>query len=693
MRHRVNSSFRQTINSHRFRGISMLLKLFYIAAICTSCASPPIQEESTDKETVPPVVIDDLEPPSAGLDATITATPLLESVSLVLDGSTDLQNMNNKVYYRKKGNGNWKNAYPLVADPTDDALAGGIIGLEENTEYEVKVSLLESNTVIQSFQAEFKTWPTDPPINPDKVYSIADIYEGGMLNLEELGISGEPGGWAKIVGDGQTVIDGGYDNYTAIKIGAASYVMFENLKVKGGRLHAIHSLKAHHLRFRNLDVSGWGRTSGAVNDGISYEKPSDEDPINYDSAFWLESTGVVVVERSYVHDPRTGANTWEHGHPSGPNAYLVSTKHSEPDFRGQVVLRYNDFVGGDKHRFNDVVESRSNGSRDGGFIRDSDIYGNYFAFSNDDLVELDGGQHNVRFYGNRLEAGYNGVSIAPNMRGPGFIAGNLIHDLGDERGMAWTAFKAGGLTVKPEGTSYLFHNTVYAKANSLHGTGYSGDRAFNAVTRNNLLVSSAGWSERQYSIRDIAQEPGSDFDFDLLYSTQAAAGVVQAYGGAEANGLTNETPHFRDAPAGKFNLLEESAAINKGTYIANYSDGFLGAAPDIGAFEYGVAKTIPVRPIKITSDAYRVELDAQSPETRTIKLSNSGSDTDFKVLINQHADWIKVSPSSGMISGDGTKDLEISIDSQKMGGSDSRAGAIIIKFDDGYSIPVSVYAD
>ena len=86
-----------------------------------------------------------------------------------------------------------------------------------------------------------------------------------------------------------------------------------------------------------------------------------------------------------------------------------------------MIVRNNRLYGSDTNRFNDVIEGRQNSWRNGGFVRDSAIYGNYLAFANDDLVELDGGQRNVLFYNNELTQGYTGISVAPNRLGPNYI--------------------------------------------------------------------------------------------------------------------------------------------------------------------------------------------------------------------------------------------------------------------------------
>ena len=52
----------------------------------------------------------------------------------------------------------------------------------------------------------------------------------------------------------------------------------------------------------------------------------------------------------------------------------------------------------ESYRWNDAIEGGGNFHVDGGFNRDADIYGNLMCFANDDAVEIDGGQTNVRVF-------------------------------------------------------------------------------------------------------------------------------------------------------------------------------------------------------------------------------------------------------------------------------------------------------
>jgi hypothetical protein len=292
-------------------------------------------------------------------------TPLINSVSVTLFNQTE--DTSAEVKFREINSKNWKNAFPLAWDPTRSALSGSIVKLEADTDYAVNITLVQQGSPVDEITLTFKTRKNSPPINPNLVYYLSDIYSGeGTLDLELLNIKGTEDGWAKIIGDDDTpIIASELDDY-GINIGNNSYVYFENVTVNGGRLHGVYSEFAHHIWFNQCDISNWGRQANYFRDGKAYENPNDDKPINYDAGFYLFKSGVVVVENCEVHSPKSKANHWGYGHPNGPTAYLVLANHPEKEFQGQHILRFNRFYGTDTHRLNDVIESRSNGRHWGG---------------------------------------------------------------------------------------------------------------------------------------------------------------------------------------------------------------------------------------------------------------------------------------------------------------------------------------
>ncbi len=419
--------------------------------------------------------------------AGITIEPLMESLSVSIAGQT--ADTKASVYFRRANasNGDWQRANDLQWEPVTAHLTGPLVYLQPDTAYELKIRLEQADGSSQTLMRQTSTRAETPPVDPDKVYQLADIYDGGTLDLEALNIEGKPGAWAKIVGDPEHPIVAPDGNKHAIDIGNNSYIYFENIVVKGGRTHSVFAEKAHHIWINQCDISDWGRSPNILKNGVAYEL-EDAQPINYDSAIYLRQSGVVTVENCHIHDPNALANDWRYGHPKGPNAFFAHANHPNPAYKGQVILRNNVFEGKPEHRFNDVIEGRKNGEPLGGFVRDSAIYGNTLRYANDDGIEIDGGQYNVLVYNNDIAHSYTGVSAIPTRVGPSFIFNNYIHDLGDQTGKQWAAVKLGGLFAGAFGKSHIYHNLITVGRNGIAASRFQEDNTFYTHAQNNIVI-------------------------------------------------------------------------------------------------------------------------------------------------------------------------------------------------------------
>lgn len=466
-----------------------------------------------------------LFPATASSDADYRVVPLIHSASLTVYNQVEYANT--QLWFKPSSTTDWLPALPLQWEPIKGALSGSIVHLDPETAYDIKLEYLDDNQIVSEQLYHFQTRPNSPPIDPDKIYYLSDIYTGGQLNLTTLGIQGTEDGWALIKGDGTEIVAGEDDN-AAIDIGSQSYVKFENITVKGGRFYGIGAKQAHHLWIDGCDISQFGRAGGDMRDGVAYENADSTKAINYDSGIFLQETGVVTIENCEIHSPNGKANHWEYGHPYGPSALLLAARHSVEEYRGQYIIRNNRFYGSDSNRFNDVIESRSNARSWGGFIRDSAIHDNYLAYANDDIIELDGGQNNVLFYNNDIEQGYCGISAIPNMLGPSYIFNNYIHNLGDERQKAWAAIKLGGLMSMPAGVVNIFENLIVTSSNGITASRFESDYTFWANVKNNVLIHDKYWTKMGQGIYDVEQYASSEFTNNLIYNSSYQAPAVLA---------------------------------------------------------------------------------------------------------------------------------------------------------------------
>src|SRR5665213_3279527 len=203
----------------------------------------------------------------------------------------------------------------------------------------------------------------------------------------------------------------------------------------------------------------------------------------------------VTIQRNKIHDPRYSANSWTDGHPAGPQGITFSY------CGGNHVIRWNEISGGAQH-FNDGMGGEDNFSTAGFPNKDSDIYGNKISRTWDDGIEAEGGNANVRIWGNYMDNTSTGVATTITSVGPVYIFRNVFnrnqffdkraHDQ-DER---QPFFKSGSSSDFANGRRYLFHNTMLqaTEAGSQYGlgggagVGGTGDTQLvhNTVSMNNI---------------------------------------------------------------------------------------------------------------------------------------------------------------------------------------------------------------
>ena len=382
--------------------------------------------------------------------------------------------------YRKVGTDEWKRGLPPEYFAETKEYRGSIIYLEEGTEYEVRVKVKgegeEGNTTVHLTPSPqtFRTWKSDVPVA--KTIEIDPATFKSPYSIKE---KGTPDGWIRYV------VKGGRlelrEAEPAFVLKGAAYVLLDDMTIVS-RANARFVIDLHDtkdVRIRNCDLSGWGRIGKPDYASTSLGKPTNgrRETINCDGAVNInrgcENT---VVERCWIHDPVIGANSWRYSHPAGGQAIVAG--YCGPG----TVIRYNDFVGSDLHRWNDAVEGPGNFEENGGLNRDADVYGNFMIFCADDNIELDGGQLNVRCFQNRFENALCGVSIQGCMVGPSYVFDNAFTGGTEE-------FSLGGAEIKTSGVnlygnyvcSYLFGNDFWKPYTHVN----TGDRKMRYVLKDN----------------------------------------------------------------------------------------------------------------------------------------------------------------------------------------------------------------
>lgn len=475
--------------------------------------------------------------------------------------------------------------------------------LKPGTQYEVRLALangfsetLKANTWGEKFR--IKKTVEVPPGTTHLVIRAADSgdeKEGYVL------FTAAPG---KNVID-QSAIEGNdllRDNCIVVKQGA-HHVIIRGLALKNCKRAGIFidrqfepvlETQTHDIVIEGNEISGWG--------GFEYNKPNSGLADNDGAVqcnYWRETDDRkrpdrIIIQGNTMRDPRHGSNPWRAGpgprkHPMGPQGVLFVRCGSNH------VIRYNEIYAKNGKHFMDGLGGGDNFSVAGFPWADSDIYGNRISDVYDDGIEAEGGNRNVRIWGNYLDRVFVAIANAATAVGPLYVWRNVSNRMGGmyqpdgdpDLEMRGPFIKAGSNHPQANGgRAYYFHNTVLQPAGGRYamGAGWgiekSGGKLFNFVSRNNI-----------WQIHKEVQIHGQPKFFSL--SADGHLGPIDAdfdlYNGRFANLGSNAE---RQGWAGRPVYLPESFALKPGspgharaTRIPNFNDQY--AQPDVGAQQSG----------------------------------------------------------------------------------------------------------
>jgi len=545
------------------------------------------------------------------------------------------------VRHRATGAQEWIEGMNLEPCAADRQFRGSIFGLRPDTAYQIECRLIDTSAAAKPassvLRLETRTWREDVPVAEIRPLPSPGP-DGGIL----IDAKGRPDGWiAYRPAPGAAPVDAGTNTDHAVRIEGAAYVVVEGFTIRGGRRDAVRIAKSDSIRVRRCDVAGWGdpgtRKAG-LSDGLYVDARGRV--INFQAGIRVcDGSTRIVVEDCFLHAPRGTANSWEFGHPAGPQGIILDRTG------GNHVLRRNDIVGCEARWWNDAIESIANGEVSGGPYRDTDIHGNVLAFSNDDGTELDGGQINVRYWHNWIDRALCGVSCAPNRAGPSYVFRNLIAGLGEERGKTGSAFKMGGASQSP-GMNVIVHNTIHGPGGGLRSVGFGNDRnrgAYVARSRNNVFAGDGGGD-----VTNVSTDPRNDFDHDLT-----ARGGVKLAGGGERHAVTS-APVFVAAAQGDLRLAPGSPGLDAGVRLPGLNDAFAGAAPDMGALESGLdGPDFPPRPHGLSVQPLRTVLAPPAKggrvegELRVVLPAAAGASWSA----HPNSPWLTCTPDRGAADG------------------------------------------
>ena len=582
-----------------------------------------------------------------------------------------------KVFYRKKGARDWTRVLDPVDMERENAWRGSLMLLEENTPYEFKAELTGSPE--KEIRGTFTTRSSKFKVGKTIVLTKENFREK-LRHIE----SGSQGSYVRYTAAPGFVLEGGNMKLDGvIEADKARFVIFDGLTVKAnGMRHCIKLTDCEDVAVLNCDLSDFGRTDGFRDMRQKGRWTYRGKITGWDGGIFIGGGRRHLVERCYIHDPRSSSNSWFYSHPTGPEAIFIDRT------RGGTVIRYNDLIGSDAKRWNDAIESSGNGAIDGGFGRDSDIYGNHFAFSNDDSIEIEGGEMNIRVYYNLFQGSYCGVSTGCCRLGPSYQFRNVCYRLGDENNRFGIPFK-NGMGNQGDGAVFFINNTVWSPGVRCSFGGFHArppvyNPPLKAWSGNNIVNSSGSAFPSEW------KRWNCQADNDLFFgASEALIAVSKKFlgdWGQEKNALFAD-PGFVDPAAGDLRLKPDSPARNRAAAVPGLKTTHLGAFQPDGL-------EIPRRPFPVKASPAVLNFDCKEPGktlTFTLEGTQSGFKGNFKVLRND--DFFTVTPGSGTLSGREKIRFTVKLDPQKILMPRICNGLALIRFADGFSRAVTVYAD
>ncbi|MFC1607803.1 hypothetical protein ACFL47_07515 [Candidatus Latescibacterota bacterium] len=540
----------------------------------------------------------------------------------------DNGNATGELTYRKRGESSWKQALPMlrvnreVANydfqpyACDNLFAGSIFNLEPDTDYEVRCTLIDTDsgeadtTVVVRTRAvpvvpaplrTLHVYAKNAPDEPNVFSKISDVVgelkpgdlvliHGGTHMIGPDGIKITISGIHEhpIVfrgaGDGESVIQAEYST-SIFNIQYTNHLFFENLIIRGGD------------RQHNSDES---RNSSAINDTK-----------NRSHAFFAEGASWLTVRMCKILNVNMGFYTYSEYSTNwyiadnvimGKNPAWYPRGQDNPSHTGVNIYGRGHVVCHNKvSKFWDCLAIANYGKPSHDLNLQCvaiDFYNNDLSDAVDDGIEADYGCHNIRVFNNRIINAHTGLSAQPTYGGPIYFIRNELYNITS------LSLKLHNWCTGLE----IYHNTMV----SARGAFRSYARWQNAVLRNNLFLGAKG-----YAVETGSPHPKTTLNYNGYYMADPERFIKWYDGenerryqslklfsrvtGHEGSGVMVDYGIFVKASApeegktyqsqyGDLELINGSEAVDAGTILPNINDDYTGKRPDIGCYEQGKPK-------------------------------------------------------------------------------------------------------
>ncbi len=513
-----------------------------------------------------------------------------------------------RVAYRRQGTQTWRRAMDLFridyygwygdnkAKRPYNMLAGSILFLEPGTAYEVRLELEDPDGGGQQRTAVVSTRPE--PVFPrgGRTWNVVPGTGSGdgspqhpFRGLKAAQAAARPGDVIRLHAGqyGQFTFDkpGQHGKYLAYVAAGDGPPVFEQIIV------AASHLWLEGLALRRAESGNGLRASGSPRDVVVrrclFEGYHYSVTLTPGSKNWYIADNIIVGDKK---DPDKGDISGEG----------IELNHSSGhDVAYNRIERVADGISYPHHN--------------------CDLYGNDIRDVTDDGLEPDYGYANVRMWGNRIHrAFYHGVSFQPQYCGPWYIVRNEI--------------SARGSILKPNVADrfVLVHNTLVAENRHAQR---NADLLLKSFSRNNLWIllppasekgpgspiwyaGSAGRGQKYAMEYQPVADWRTDVDYDgfdwggapVAFRWEPVPGQRRDFADlasfAQAVGIERHARRLRKEElfeiqdlrayirepysARRLTLRPGSPAIDAGQVVPNLSDTFQGAAPDLGAYEFGL---------------------------------------------------------------------------------------------------------
>ena len=194
---------------------------------------------------------------------------------------------------------------------------------------------------------------------------------------------------------------------------------------------------------------------------------------------------------------------------------------------------------------------------------DLEIYDNTFEDARDDGMELDGICVNARVYRNTIHNAQNPFSAAPVMPGPYFFVRNVASGTWGDAGFK---MNTAGNSAVPSRHVFVYQNT------------------FVRATQGSLV-------HLWYAVEGDHNVPIHDFVFrNKIFSTPMGGPCTDAYIAFQAATAQEAHGAFGEPGiAADFVPMKGALVVDRAVAIPGINDHFIGAGPDVGAYELGGA--------------------------------------------------------------------------------------------------------